>query len=69
MHTGDIQRVHELIAHKADLNLRNNKGLTALMLACIGQHTDIVDLLLKSDADIHLCDRKGKSACILPFNA
>ena len=43
-YTGNIEKARELIDNKANLNLRNDKGLTALMLA-FGGYTDLVKLL------------------------
>lgn len=52
---GNIDIARLLLAHKADPNLMNEDGETALHAAVKGEHTDMVNLLLRSggDADVY----------------
>ncbi|GAX78508.1 hypothetical protein CEUSTIGMA_g5947.t1 [Chlamydomonas eustigma] len=47
-----------------NLNARNSRGLTPLHLACIGDHTEIVALLLQhpDSLDVNACDCWGETA-------
>ena len=44
-YTGDVKQVNKLLQDNANPNLRNSKGLTALMLATVRGHTEIVEAL------------------------
>jgi ankyrin repeat protein len=44
------ERVDELIAMKADVNMPNKYGITPLMLACRLRDTKMVHVLMKSGA-------------------
>jgi ankyrin repeat protein len=45
-HMGDAGIVRQLIAAGARLDLRNTDGGNALWLACVGNHLDIIDMLI-----------------------
>ncbi|MEP3280006.1 MAG: ankyrin repeat domain-containing protein [Stappiaceae bacterium] len=45
-----------------DINRRDNRGRTALMIAATRGHTEMIEFLLKSGADRALTDKKGLTA-------
>lgn len=49
---GNIEEVRKLLAQHVDVNLKNEEGTTALMAAAGEGYGEIVDLLLKSGADV-----------------
>ena len=49
----------------ADLNLANNNGLTALMLAAGHGHVEVVRVLLEAGADVNLASNNGSTASML----
>ena len=49
---GDAQQVRALLQDGAEINSKDQHGLTALMLAVINQHAEIVRLLVRADADV-----------------
>jgi hypothetical protein len=57
-----IQFLTLLSAYKADVNLRDEEGLTALMVAARMGRPEIVKLLLDHQADAALTDCEGKTA-------
>ncbi len=61
---GDIGRVTSLIASKADVNLKDEKGGTALMYACVEGHVEVVRLLLAAKADVNARTAGGETALI-----
>jgi hypothetical protein len=60
--SGDANAVKAALATGADVNERNNGGQTALILAVIFGHTELVRLLVKSGANPHLRDNLGLDA-------
>lgn len=50
-----------LVAKKADVNVQDELGETALMKAVTARSVELVALLLESGADVKLLDNKGKS--------
>lgn len=44
---GDAKRVNELLQHGARLEARNADGNNALWFACVGEHHDMIALLVK----------------------
>jgi ankyrin repeat protein len=48
-----------LVAHGADVNVRNNSGATPLGIGAAGGHTDVLTCLLDHGADVHLIDNFG----------
>ena len=45
--------IQTLIAKKANVNIANKKGLTALYMAVIRKRSDIVTILLDARADVN----------------
>lgn len=63
---GNIETVKNLIDLGVNVNAVYEKvGWTPLMISIIKKNFDIVDLLIKSGADIHFTDDKGNSPFIL----
>src|SRR5262245_61006559 len=60
--SGDANAVRAALATGADVNERNNGGQTALILAVIFGHTELVRLLVNSGANPHLRDNLGLDA-------
>lgn len=59
---GDILRVNELLAEGADVNAKNNYGVTALMGASFEGRVETVKALLAEGADVNVKDKKGITA-------
>lgn len=59
---GDIGRVRALLVQGADVNSTNAAGQTALILATAFQHIEVVELLLKANANIEHQDELGLTA-------
>ena len=59
---GMVDRVLGLIEEGTDVNQKDAKGRTALMLASLNGHRAIVIALLQSGADPNLIDKKGMNA-------
>jgi len=59
---GDAEKLRDLLVHGADVNCRNQSGQTALMMAALLGHSEIVPLLLQFGADVRLRDNQGLSA-------
>ncbi|KAJ9461303.1 hypothetical protein DIPPA_31630 [Diplonema papillatum] len=51
-----------LAAAGADLDLRDNTGQTALMLACKAGHTAVAEALVAAGASVDLQDEAGQTA-------
>lgn len=62
----NTKAVEFLINNKADVNIKNLKGNTALIIASENEKgTAIVDLLIKAGADINVKNLKGETALSL----
>lgn len=65
----DIRRckaiIEIMLEHKAELNVQDNEGNTALMHAVILNRFPLVELLLQAGADFELTNKKEKTALIL----
>lgn len=60
--SGDEQAVSALLANGADVNETTGGGQTALILAVIFGHTNLIKLLMKAGADPQLRDNLGLNA-------
>ena len=60
--SGNIRRVQELLDSGVDINIVNDYGMTALMLASMYEHIDIVRLLLEKGAGVNIRDEGGYNA-------
>jgi hypothetical protein len=60
--SGDEQAVSALLANGADVNATTSGGQSALILAVIFGHTNLVKLLMKAGADPQLRDNLGLNA-------
>jgi len=58
---GDLSKLQPLIAQGADINSRDSRNRTALLLAVQNRHADIVKALLENGADPSLADLKGNT--------
>ena len=59
---GHVDAIEALLASGARVDLRDNRGMTALMMASAQGHLAAVRKLLESGADKSLKDRSGKTA-------
>ena len=60
--SGNITIINKLISLKADLNLKDVQGKTALIYAVFFNKNDIVKSLLKAGADKKITDNEGRAA-------
>ena len=59
---GDLKFITWLLDHGADVNLAHvGTGVTALMIAALAKHTDLVKLLLERGADVSQVNHAGQS--------
>lgn len=58
----NISVIESMIVDKIDINAKNNKGITALMVAAAENRPDVVKLLLKEGAEPNIKSRLGISA-------
>ncbi|XP_031624790.1 basement membrane proteoglycan-like isoform X2 [Contarinia nasturtii] len=59
---GDVQKIEQLIRIGVDTNIRNQRGMSPLVIAASYGHTNVVELLIRNGADINLKNKNGKSA-------
>lgn len=58
----DMSLVEALLSQKADPNLADVNGTTALHYAILGRNEMIIELLLAANADVNFRDKRGNSA-------
>ena len=65
-----VSIIELLVYVGADINIRNNNGMTALMHSCRIENADIdiIKLLLKHDADVDVQDNGGRTALTIAIN-
>ena len=66
-HRGEIEFARLLLAAGAQIEARNGDGNSALWLACVGKHLDMIDLLV--DAGINLDNQNDNGATALMYAA
>ena len=62
---GDISKVTNLLAQEADVNAKDNHGITALMMASGKGHSEIVQILLGKGADVNAKRSDGFTALMI----
>src|SRR5258708_33881786 len=60
--TNDVKLAQTLIDQKVDINQKDERGYTALILATYNQSPDVAELLLKYGADTESGDATGRTA-------
>ena len=63
--TGQVEIASLLLENKAHINIQNNDGLTALMLASQNGYAETVSLLAQHGADVNIKDKTGLSSLML----
>lgn len=58
----DLEMVKLLIAHGADVNQKNFRGMTPLMGAAVGRDAAVVKYLIEKGADVNARDQEGHTA-------
>lgn len=59
---GNIKIVELLLVNKADTNVADANGTTAMHYAVMFKNYDVIELLIKAKADINIKDNRGQSA-------
>ena len=62
---GDIEKATELVKRGVDVNVQNDNGMTALMIASEAGHVEIIEELLEVGADVNIQNSVGDTALIL----
>jgi uncharacterized protein len=60
--TGDLPLLQEIIDQKTDLEVRDDKGYTPLIIASYNHQLAAAQLLLQSGADVNGADTSGNTA-------
>ena len=58
----DFMKIVSSFLEVVDIDEQNSNGLTALMLATIEGHTEIVDILIEAGADLNIQEEHGDTA-------
>lgn len=61
---GDVDQLERALARGADVNARNNLGLTPLMMAAYHGQTDMVKALVEHGAEVNAVDNGGLAAML-----
>ena len=61
---GDVQMIQDLLG-KIDINHQNNEGHTALFTACEEGKTEVVEMLLDSNADPNVCTKEQQCSPLI----
>lgn len=62
LNTNNIEIARILLDHNIDINYQDDKGCTALINAARSSHSNMVDFLIKNNADINIKNNAGESA-------
>ena len=65
---GDRDCAHLLIRYGCDINIKDKDGKTALMIAVVNNHHDLVELLIEKDADLSITNEVRQSLCLKQLN-
>ena len=57
-----VEIVKALIKAGSDVNSKDDQGMTPFLVTCASGRTDLMDVLVKEGADIHICDAGNRSA-------
>ncbi|MFG1400097.1 ankyrin repeat domain-containing protein [Roseixanthobacter pseudopolyaromaticivorans] len=68
-HIGALAVARALVATGAQLNTRNADGNTALWLACVGRHFEMIDLLVERGIDLDTANDNGATALMYAASA
>lgn len=66
---GDVQAVLDLLGRGADIDARDRYGQTALMLAALAGHHEVVETLIAHRAKLNITAKFGLSALMLAIVA
>ena len=62
---GDAKKVlYYINKEKVDINLKNEDGLTPLMLSIMANQNEITEILIRKGANLELKDNEGKTALL-----
>lgn len=61
---GNLTKVKEAMNNKVEVNVRDQAGRTALMLAAYNGHKEVVAFLLENGAEIDATDHNGRTALL-----
>jgi len=64
---GDAAEVQRLIDAGTDVNIRDNKGFSALMVASVEGHVEITKLLIKKGANVNTQANNGSTALVVAY--
>lgn len=59
---GDEDVIEKIIAKNINVNVQDDVGNTALILACMEGHVKVVELLIKANADKSIVNKHGNDA-------
>lgn len=59
---GDEDVIEKIIAKNINVNIQDDVGNTALILACMEGHVKVVELLVKANADKTIVNKYGNDA-------
>ncbi|ANN62374.1 ankyrin repeat domain-containing protein [Brachyspira hyodysenteriae] len=59
---GDEDVIKAIIAKNINVNIQDDVGNTALILACMEGHIQVVELLIKANADKSIVNKHGNDA-------
>jgi ankyrin repeat protein len=62
---GDVAKIQTLLKQGVDVNARNERGQTAVLLAAAGGYSEAARLLLKQGADVNAGDKSGETTLML----